>query len=131
DAMQLLSIDGATITLDGGVTRIEVLPQSESVELHVRDGVRVRSLDIAIPRLRAHLYDAGGEGPSSALATTDPLHIQGDWLDQATIPRVTFMTGAAGTAVDGLDADFGSGDPVPMPQTAGRTNTFDLAELAQ
>lgn len=131
DAMQLLSIDGATITLDGSVTRIEVLPQSESVELHVRDGVRVRSLDIAIPRLRAHLYDAGGEGPSSALATTDPLHIQGDWLDQATIPRVTFMTGAAGTAVDGLDADFGSGDPVPMPQTAGRTNTFDLAELAQ
>ncbi len=127
--LTLRTIEGGTIGEAAGQIRIDAGPETNAVRLHVHGAGNV--LDVEIPRLRSHLYDAGTEGPSTALATAGRLHVQGDWLDAASIPRVVFFSGLEGGTVDALEADFGDGDRMACPRAAGRADVFGLAELAQ
>lgn len=129
--LEIRSIDGRNHEAIGSHVEVEVGAHADAVTLRVGSDVGVYPLKVAVPRLRSHAFDAALGSVSTALATAAPLHIQGDWLDQAALPRVAFMTGHSGVSVDALEADFGGADVVACPRAAGRADVFDLAELAQ
>lgn len=131
EGLGLLSVEGETYERGGRRARVEVHPHVDRVGLRVSAAGSVHTIVVAVPRLRSHAFDAAVAGPSTALATASPLHIQGDWLDQAAIPRVAFVTSPADASVDAVEVDFGAGDVVPCPRAGGRADVFDLSELAQ
>ena len=129
--VEVLSTDGGKVVAGTDPVAVKVHPSTDRLNARVRSGEGVRELEVAIPRLRSYVFDAAAAGVSTALATPDPLHVQGDWLDQAAIPRAAFFIGASGVPLDGLEADFGEGMIVSCPRVAGRADVFDLAEVAQ
>lgn len=129
--LRTVGVEGGEHEEAGGRTLVSVRPEADVVRIQVVGEGGGHPLAYSIPRLRSHLFDAATEGPSTALASAAPLHVQGDWLDQAALPRVAFVTGTAGSVVDALEADFGGDDVVECPRVGGRADVFDLSELSQ